>query len=119
MPAPRRAVVPRPVGPRRRCRRARRVQALSVAPPVGQATRRPAAGGRHRRAPLKTFTVGIPLLRPGTITADQTSLAMLWPNANVYERLFEMDEQFQLKPMLAERYEFREPGTWRFHLRGA
>ncbi|HEX2195077.1 MAG TPA: ABC transporter substrate-binding protein [Candidatus Limnocylindria bacterium] len=71
-----------------------------------------AATGAHRE-----LVVGIPLLRPGTMTADQTSLAMLWPNANVYERLFEMDEQFQLKPKLAERFEFREPNTWRFYLR--
>jgi peptide/nickel transport system substrate-binding protein len=36
---------------------------------------------------------------------------------NVVETLTLLDEQYQVKPLLAERWEFRAPNTWRFFLR--
>ena len=39
------------------------------------------------------------------------------PNFNVYDPLIYLASDYTLKPGLAERWEFIEPGTWRFHLR--
>ena len=38
-------------------------------------------------------------------------------HAQIYETLLYMDEKYEVKPRLAERYEFRPPNTWRFYLR--
>ena len=52
------------------------------------------------------------------MTADLNRLAVNGPNCNVFERLTQCDEHFQLKPMLAERWELTNNGaTWRFFLR--
>lgn len=39
------------------------------------------------------------------------------PNLNVYETLVALNADYTLRPALAERWEFVEPNTWRFHLR--
>lgn len=36
---------------------------------------------------------------------------------NVYETLLYIDDKYEVKPRLAERYEFRAPNTWRFFIR--
>lgn len=39
------------------------------------------------------------------------------PNLNVFEPLVFLNSDYSLRPALAERWEFVEPNTWRFHLR--
>jgi peptide/nickel transport system substrate-binding protein len=39
------------------------------------------------------------------------------PDANIFDRLTQMDKNFQVQPMLAESWEFKEPNIWRFNLR--
>ena len=42
----------------------------------------------------------------------------LYPvNANIYETLVRLSEQYRPEPMLATRWELRPPNSWRFHLR--
>ena len=38
-------------------------------------------------------------------------------NTNILETLTYLDDKYQVQPRLAERWEFRAPNTWRFHLR--
>lgn len=67
-------------------------------------------------AVLKELRVGL----PGDTTSvdgDKASVGQQSPNANIYERLVRMDDKFQIQPWLAEKWEFVEPNTWRFHLR--
>ena len=57
---------------------------------------------------------------PGDTTnvdGDKATLGMQSPNANIYERLVHMTDDFEIEPWLAESWEFVEPNTWRFHLR--
>lgn len=67
-------------------------------------------------AVAKELRVGM----PGDTTnvdGDKATLGQQSPNANIYERLIRMDDNYQLQPWLAEKWEFVEPNTWRFHLR--
>ena len=67
-------------------------------------------------APLKELRVGM----PGDTTnvdGDKATLGQSSPNANIYERLIRMDDNYQIQPWLAEKWELVEPNTWRFHLR--
>ena len=42
----------------------------------------------------------------------------LYPiNANIYEPLVRLSASYRPEPLLATRWEFRPPNTWRFHLR--
>src|SRR5215212_4829535 len=42
----------------------------------------------------------------------------LYPlNANIFETLTYLTPDYEVKPLLAERWEFRAPNTWRFFLR--
>ncbi|HEX2195076.1 MAG TPA: ABC transporter substrate-binding protein [Candidatus Limnocylindria bacterium] len=67
---------------------------------------------------LKDIVIATPIMRTDTMTHDLNRLAVNGPNCNVYERLTQCDEHFQLKPMLAERWELINNGaTWRFYLR--
>jgi peptide/nickel transport system substrate-binding protein len=52
-----------------------------------------------------------------TVDGPQASLGVAGPNANIYETLIYMGPNFELKPMLAERWEFKAPNTFRFFLR--
>lgn len=38
-------------------------------------------------------------------------------NANIVETLVYLNDRYEVVPRLAERWEFRAPNTWRFHLR--
>jgi peptide/nickel transport system substrate-binding protein len=38
-------------------------------------------------------------------------------NANIVETLVYINDRYEVVPRLAERWEFRPPNTWRFHLR--
>ena len=49
--------------------------------------------------------------------AFQARLGVYPLNANVAETLTRMTPDFQLEPLLATRWEFRDGNTWRFHLR--
>jgi peptide/nickel transport system substrate-binding protein len=50
---------------------------------------------------------------PGRVT-----VGMGFVNTNIFENLTRMDSDFQLQPMLAESWEYREENhTWRFYLR--
>lgn len=51
------------------------------------------------------------------LEGPDTSLAAYPLNANVYETLILMGPNYELTPLLAERWEFRAPNTWRFFLR--
>ena len=52
-----------------------------------------------------------------TTDGPQASLASAAPNVGIYETLLYMDANFQIKPLLAERWEFRAPNTFRFFIR--
>lgn len=52
-----------------------------------------------------------------TTEGAQASLGVSGPNANIYETLLYMGPNFEIKPLLAERWEFRAPNTFRFFLR--
>ncbi len=52
-----------------------------------------------------------------TTEGGQASLASTAPNAGVYETLLYMGPNFEIKPLLAERWEFRAPNTFRFFIR--
>lgn len=51
------------------------------------------------------------------LSGPDTSLAAYPLNTNVYEPLILMGPNYEMKPHLAERWEFRAPNTWRFFLR--
>lgn len=51
------------------------------------------------------------------LSGPDTSLAGYPLNTNVYEPLILMGPNYELKPLLAERWELRAPNTWRFFLR--
>lgn len=51
------------------------------------------------------------------VEGDRANLGVGSPNAGIYETLLTMDNQLQVRPGLAERYEFIAPNTWRFTLR--
>jgi peptide/nickel transport system substrate-binding protein len=83
--------------------------------PAGEGSGGEAAGSGGA---LQDLVIATPILRPDTMTADLNRLAVNGPNCNVFERLTQCDEHFQLKPMLAERWELTNNGaTWRFFLR--
>lgn len=50
-------------------------------------------------------------------TKDASRLGMYPLNANVAEPLVRLGRDYRVEPALAERWEFRPPNTWRFHLR--
>jgi len=52
-----------------------------------------------------------------TTEGGQASLATAAPNAGVFETLLYMGPNFEIKPLLAERWEFRAPNTFRFFIR--
>jgi peptide/nickel transport system substrate-binding protein len=67
---------------------------------------------------LKDLIVATPIIKPDQLTADLNRLAVNAPNANIYERLIHVDETFQLRPALAERWELLPDGRkWRLYLR--
>lgn len=97
----------------------------------------PADGGAVTRRPTTTRPAPATTLRPTTTAApaelrplrvalpadttnvdgDRATVGMGSPNANIYERLTRMTDDFQVRPWLAERWEFIEPNSWRFTLR--
>lgn len=52
-----------------------------------------------------------------TTEGGQASLGVAGPNTNIFETLMYMAPNFEIKPMLAERWEFRAPNTFRFFIR--
>ena len=65
---------------------------------------------------LRPLRVGLPA-DTANVDGDKATVAMGNPNANIYERLVRMDENFQIHPWLAESWELIPPNTWRFRLR--
>ena len=66
----------------------------------------------------KDIVVATPTLATNQMVADQTVMGAYRPNCYIFERLTQCDENYQLKPMLAERWELINGGaTWRFFLR--
>lgn len=51
------------------------------------------------------------------LEGERANLSMYPLNTNVVETLTYLTPQYDVEPLLAERWEFREPNTWRFHLR--
>ncbi len=47
----------------------------------------------------------------------RATLSMYPLNTNIIETLTYLSPEYEVQPLLAERWEFREPNTWRFHLR--
>lgn len=47
-----------------------------------------------------------------------TELGLYPLNATIYEPLVRLSVDYRAEPLLATRWEFRAPNTWRFHLRG-
>ena len=74
--------------------------------------------GEKATAPveLRALRVGLPA-DTANVDGDKATVAMGNPNANIYDRLVGMDENFQVHPWLAESWELVPPNTWRFHLR--
>ncbi len=52
-----------------------------------------------------------------SVEGDRANVGLNSPNAGIYETLLRMDNQLQVRPGLAESYEFIAPNTWRFTLR--
>ena len=73
-------------------------------------------GGTTAPDTLRSLTVGIPA-DTANVDGDKANVAMGNHNANIYERLVRMDDDFQIHPWLAESWELVPPNTWRFHLR--
>ena len=69
---------------------------------------------RHRSA--RELTVGV-TQDQYTTEGGQASLGVAGPNTNIFETLLYMGPKFEIKPMLAERWEFRAPNTFRFFIR--
>ena len=67
-------------------------------------------------APRQELTVGV-TQDQYTTDGPQASLGVAGPNTNIYETLMYMGPNFEIRPMLAERWEFRAPNTFRFFLR--
>ena len=94
------------------------VAALAGCGPAAEPRPPDAAASTPSAGDLKDLIVATPILSPQPMTPDGNRLAVNAPNANIYERLTHVDEHFQLKPGLAERWELRPDGrTWRFFLR--
>lgn len=86
-------------------------------------------GGNDGGTDTSTATSGAPKLAATQelsvgFTEDQyvlegpeTGLGAYPLNVNVYETLTYLTPDYQVKPGLAERWEFRAPNTWRFYLR--
>lgn len=51
------------------------------------------------------------------LEGPDTGLGMYPLNANIFETLTYLTPDYEAKPLLAERWEFRSPNTWRFFLR--
>jgi len=51
------------------------------------------------------------------LEGPDAGLGMYPLNANIFETLTYMTSDYEVKPLLAERWEFRAPDTWRFYLR--
>ena len=90
---------------------------LSACAPL--AGREPAdARSEESAGELNDLVVATPTIATNQMTPDLTVLGVYRPNAYVFERLTQTDENYQLKPMLAERWELvNNNATWRFHLR--
>lgn len=90
--------------------------ALTACGPSGDV--RPADSAPPATGELKDLIVAIPFLKTDQMTHDLNRLAVNAPNANIYERLVELDAGYQLRPGLAERWELLPDGRkWRFYLR--
>ena len=92
------------------------VTTVAAAPTTAAAPVTTATAPPTTVAALHELRIGL----PGDTTnvdGDKATVAQQSPNANVYERLTKMDDNFQIQPWLAEKWEFVEPNTWRFHLR--
>ena len=94
------------------------VAALAGCGPAAEPRPPEASASTPGAGDLKDLIIATPILSPQPMTPDGNRLAVNAPNANIYERLTHVDEHFQLKPGLAERWELRPDGrTWRFFLR--
>ena len=51
------------------------------------------------------------------LEGPDAGLGMYPLNANIFETLTYLTPDYEVKPLLAERWEFRAPNTWRFFLR--
>lgn len=82
----------------------------------GGAGTQAAVGTASTPTELKDLVVG--LSADGTVlSGPRAGLAFDAGNYGIYERLVKMDNNFQIQPWLAEKWEFIEPNTWRFSLR--
>jgi peptide/nickel transport system substrate-binding protein len=52
-----------------------------------------------------------------TIEGDEADVGQYPTNANIFEGLVRMDENYVVEPALATEWEFKAPNTWRFTLR--
>lgn len=75
---------------------------------TSQETQSPVTGGELRVGFLDDQYV---------LEGPRVNLGMYPLNTNVTETLIYLTPQYEMKPMLAERWEFRPPNTWRFFLR--
>lgn len=86
----------------------------------GEATGSPAAGGATATQPapavLKDLIVGIPA-DTTNVDGDKATVGLGAPNANIYDTLLVMTSDYEVKPNLAESFEFVAPNSWRFKLR--
>ncbi|MFN0094118.1 MAG: ABC transporter substrate-binding protein [Dehalococcoidia bacterium] len=78
----------------------------------------PATASAAATAPaqLKDLVVGIPA-DTTNLDGDKATVGLGSPNANIYDTLLIMTSEYEVKPHLAEKFEFIAPNTWRFSLR--
>ncbi len=75
-----------------------------------------ACGGRRDRGE-DSATLRIAAPGDGYNTGPGSDVGIYAVNANVFETLVRLTSDYRVEPMLATRWEFRPPNSWRFHLR--
>lgn len=72
-------------------------------------------GGHARQAASGEVTVGVS--EDGYRTDERANVGFYPLNTNIFESLVRLTNDYQIEPLLAERWELVEPSTWRFFLR--
>ena len=80
-------------------------------------TSAPAAQPQPAAAPAQQELVISTVADTYRTEENRSNLGMYPVNANIYDTLVRLTPTYQVEPMLATRWEFRPPNTWRFYLR--
>lgn len=88
----------------------------SSSKPTGQSTSTTVASKPNLNAELKIGFTDDQYITQATATND-VNVGVYPLNMNISETLILFGTNYELKPLLAERWEFRPPNTWRFFIR--